>query len=371
MQRNLMAVWTTFWAVLVKEFLRLRRNVVVLRSLLAIQLVDVTATAWLDFSVRDMPIVVVDRDHTAESRELIQGLEATRTFKVKYMTSSAEQARSHIRAGRAKAAVVIPPEYGRLRAAGQNAQILVFVDGSDSVASAQATSAIDGLTVKISDPSSDVPVVEAREAILFNPNGDTPMFMLPGLLALVLSAAFGSFVLSIANEREDGNLERLVMTPMSPTGLLLGLIMPSVVLVLLNGAVYIGLMRFVFGVPIRGSPGWIFVALALFAFSFLSFTVMIAVSAKTSLDASMNVMILTLPAGLLSGFFFPLSSIPKALLPVSYAMPETHFMEIMRGMCLRGSTVTELGTHFLFLLVTSIVYLVIAVMRLKASLVDD
>lgn len=247
---------------------------------------------------------------------------------------------------------------------------MLLVDGSDSRLSSQATAAIEGLAFHMGVQSSQETVasVEPHASILFNPSGRATLFMLPGLLAIILSSRFMNGCLTIPQDREAGSLDRLLMTPMSNAGLVLGCVGPYIFLAIANAVVYTLIMRFGFGVPFRGNAPFLFVTIVLYTFSFLSLGLLVAAPARTENDALTIILLIQLPRTLLSGYIFPLSSIPKALLPVSYAMPETHFIQIMRGVCLRGSTPAELAPHVLFLLICTPVFLTLATWRFSRSI---
>src|SRR3954454_19999753 len=134
----------TFMAVFRKELLTLARNAYAIRAIVIVQLADIAAVGWLQADVRDLPIAVVDQDRTAESRDLMQRIESTNALRIKYLTTSTEQARSRIRAGDVRAAIVIPPEYGRSRSSGQTAEVLALVDGSESSISSQVVATLEG-----------------------------------------------------------------------------------------------------------------------------------------------------------------------------------------------------------------------------------
>jgi ABC-2 type transport system permease protein len=368
---NFASFWQTLSAIAWKELVQLGRARRFIRTFLVLQLVDVVAIAWIDTVVRDMPMVIVDQDHTAESRQLAARLAATHTFKPKYVTSSTEQARGHIRAGRAKIAVVIPPDYGRLRAAGSGAHFLTLVDGSDAMASAQATAAIDGVAVQMNVESAriiEAPRVEVARMFLFNPDASVARFMLPGLLALVLLNYYSARALSLATEREEGNLERLLMTPINHFGLIVGKLVPYFVAAMINAVIFLLFVRWVFEVPIQGSIVLLLVSIALYILSFLTVCNAIAAAASTNFEAFMTLLTFTLPSELLSGYFFPIASLPAWLRPVAYALPETHFIEIMRGICLRGAGLPELLPHLLFLAFMSVGATIVAKIRFERSI---
>lgn len=354
-----------------KEILQLSRNRVTLWTIVGLQLVDILAMGFIDTRLRDMPLVIVDQDHTAGSRELIQRLEATRTFRTKYITSSIEQARGHLRAGRARVAIVVPPDYGRLRSSGQSAHLLTLVDGSDATTSAQAVASIDGLAAEMLVESADEMVASAEVHVnaLFNPMSSASWFMLPGLLALVLSRGFLGSASSLLEEREDGYLERVMMSPVSHAGLVLGTIAPHAIVAIANGLFYLGMMHFAFDIPIRGSVTWLMFALVAYVWTLLTFGAFISATARTSADALTRFSALGVLSVLLTGYILPLSAVPKAMLPLSYAMPETHFIVIMRGICLRGTSAKDLAVHLVFLAVAPLLFTVLAARRFSKTMV--
>jgi ABC-2 type transport system permease protein len=267
--------------------------------------------------------------------------------------------------------VVIPPNYGRNRASGENASILALIDGSEGAMSTQASASINGLAVQMGLQSATemVPAIAAHSTLLFNPTANTALLMLPGLLPILLWGCWSMLGTTIARERDDGNLDRLLVSPMSYVGLLAGQITPAFLFASANGLGYIAVMRFALGVPIKGSVVGLCIALVLYVASFLSIAAFMAAPTDQR-RAGLSLALLGLPNTLLTGLCFPLSSLPKALLPVSYALPQTHFIEIMRGICLRGSTVLELGPHFLFLLVLPVVFFAAGAWRFSRSVMS-
>jgi ABC-2 type transport system permease protein len=352
-----------------KEFIRIRRDKRLVQSIIGMQLLNFGTIAFLDTSLREVPTVIVDQDRTAESREFVSKLTATQTFNVRYSTSSTEQARSHIRAGEAKVAVVLPPEFGLRRASGADASVLALVDGSNSVVSLQITSALEGLAAKMSAHArtEDVPVIEARRTMLFNPESRVANFMLPGLLALVLANTYGFRALSLAVERESGHLERLLMAPINFVGLIIGKLLPVVLLALVNALAFVLFARFGFGVPLRGSALALALATVGYSLTFTALAMFVSATSKTEADAFGNYQYFQIPLVMLTGYIFPVSSLPRPLQLVSFVLPETHFIEITRGICLRGATLLELAPHVAFLLIAPIPLLWSAAYRFSRS----
>ena len=368
-------MWEAFWAIAYKEVLHLARDTNKIRRMFFVQLLTFAMLATIDLAIKNVPTVVVDQDRTAESRELAARLTATHTFDIRYTTTSTEQARGHIRAGRARVAVVIPPDYSRMRTAGEEAQILALVDGADSAASSQAIGALEGVTSRMnvearqeviaSETSTAIPHVD----LLFNPLRLVSSFMLPGGLAMILGLAYARFVaISITRERDSGNLERLLMTPIDYRGLILGKVAPWFLIAVLNGLLYLLAIRFGFGVPIRGSIVLLLGCLLLYILTVLSAGAFIGAGSRGTGEAMGVIGFLSLPSMFLSGYLFPLSSLPKALLLISYGQPQTHFIEIMRGICLRGASARELAPHLAYLVIAPIFFTLGAARRFSRTI---
>ncbi len=370
----------TFVAIARKEFIHFLRNSAMLRVVLFMQGLQLVSLGFIDMTARELPTVVVDQDQTSFSRELVQKLKATRTFDIKFTTSSIDQGREHVRAGRTKVALVIPPDFHRDRASHRTARIMALVDGSDSVSSGQALAAINGmaaqLTVDEERSTTDAVLaargsaiaIEPHSILLFNPTGETSMFMLPALCAFILGNLYMSLAASaLVREREQGTLERLIMTPMNFTGFMLGKLAPYLLIGLVNAAGLLLLMSVVFHVPFRGSIVLLYISLALFLLTMLGVGVYQAAAATSAQELGMRQGFLTFPILYLSGYLFPLSSIPKWLLPVSYALPTTHMIEIMRGLALRGAGAQHLWVHLLFMVVAPVVLLTLALRKFKST----
>lgn len=344
------------------------------------QVVQFVSLGFIDMTARDLPTVIVDQDQSSFSRELTQKLKATKTFNIRYTTSSVEQGREHVRAGRAKLALVIPPDYHRDRASAHTAKVMALVDGSDSVASGQALAAINGMAMQLTlveeQTSSDAeisahngPSLEPHSTLLFNPTGETSIFMLPALCAFILGNMTTNMAAnSLVREREQGTLERLIMTPLDFSGFMLGKLAPYLVIGMVNGAMLLFLMTLIFHVPIRGSLPLLFVGLTLFLFTTLALGIYIAAAVNTSQEVGMRQSFLMFPILYLSGYLFPISSIPKWLLPITFALPTTHMIEVMRGIALRGSTFDHLWVNFAYLSVAPFVIVGLAVRKFKTTI---
>ena len=224
-------IWASFVAIFRKEFLHITRDRSTMVIALTIPIFQMVLFGFIDQTVNDLPTVVVDQDNSSQSRELMDQLRATGTFAIRRITESPRAAREEIAAGRARGGVIIPPDYHDKRARGTGAKVLVLIDGSDSTVSAQALAAVTGIAANVSleevservrgSGTSPEPPLSTQPVILFNPDGRTANYIIPGLVAIMLQiVAIVLTAIAIVREREKGTLEQLLVTPIDPLGLM-------------------------------------------------------------------------------------------------------------------------------------------------------
>jgi ABC-2 type transport system permease protein len=315
---------------------------------LTIPLFQLCLFGFIDQSVKNVPTVIVDQDNSRDSRELMDRLKATKTFRIHLVTQNPHEARDEITRGRAKVGLVIPPDYHDKRLRGSGAKVLVLIDGSDSNVSAQALGAINGLAAELNIEAAKEaalalgrpfePAVGAQPIVLFNPDGRTANFIIPGLVAILLQlVATVLTAVAVVRERERGTLEQLLVTPLHPLGLMMGKLMPYLMVGLGESAGILTVMRFGFGVPIRGSLVFLFVMALVYLFALLSLGLFISTRAQTQAQAQQMSQFILLPSIFLSGYIFPASGLPFVLRTIGRCLPATHMVEIMRGVVLRNA----------------------------------
>jgi ABC-2 type transport system permease protein len=362
-------IWDSFVAVFRKEFLHIQRDRGTLVIALTIPLFQLILFGFIDQTVRHVPTVVVDQDQTRVSRELMDRLRATGTFKIVGVTSDPRAARDEITAGKARVGVVIPPDYHDKRVRGDGAKFLVLIDGSDSTVSAQALAAVNGLvaTENLEDAAkgrSIGPPVSAQPIILFNPDGRTANYIIPGLVAILLQiVATVLTAVAIVREREKGTLEQLLVTPIHPLGLMLGKLAPYLFIGLCEMAAILSAMRFGFGVPIRGNLVFLFGMAIVYLFALLSMGLFISTRAQSQAQAQQMAQFLFLPSIFLSGYIFPSAGLPAPLYAIGRVLPATHMVEIMRGVVLRDAGPAELMPNVLALIAMSCALVWLSVRR--------
>jgi ABC-2 type transport system permease protein len=364
-------MWSSFVAIFRKEFLHIMRDRGTLAAAISIPIFQMTLFGFIDQTVRDLPTVVVDQDHSVESRQFMDQLRATRTFDIRRVTFNPHEGREDIIAGRARVGVVIPPDFHNKRSRSESAKILVLIDGSDSTASAQALASVNGLVAQLNLDDAQrvaqarVPM-SAQPIILFNPDGRTANYIIPGLIAILLQiVAVVLAAVALVRERERGTLEQLLVTPVHPLGLMLGKLGPYLILGICEMAIVLFLMRFGFSVPIRGNLIFLFAIATIYLFALLSIGLFVSTRAETQGQAFQMSQMLLLPSIFLSGYIFPFSGLPRPLQLVGEVLPATHMIAIMRGVVLRDAGLPQLMPNVAALILISAVLVMLSVRRFK------
>jgi ABC-2 type transport system permease protein len=348
-----------FKAMFLKELTQMMRDRATVFFSLFIPVLELVLFGVIDMNAKNIPTIVFDQSRTQESRRLVEQLEATSYLKVIEYAQSRQELTEAIVAGHAQVAVEIPPDYARKLTAGRQTAVLVMIDGSDSTVANQALSAANGVVLSegirhlISASGRDLPV-EARPVMMFNPDMRSANLLIPGLIAIIL--AFSGTILSafaIVKERERGTLEQLMVTPVSPLAVVLGKILPYLGLAYVELIVVLILMVYAFKVPIFGSVTLLLLLSSVYLLALLSFGLLISSKAQSQMEAMQRAMGIMLPSILLSGYIFPLSSLPWPLRIFSHLLPATHFIKIARGIVIRGAGFADLWEPVLSLLLIS------------------
>ena len=362
---------SSFRAVFRKEVLHIRRNRGVLIVTVMMPVMQMLLFGFIDQTVHDVPTVVVDQDRSVQSRELMDELRATRTFDIQQITTSPDAARRAIISGKAGVGVVIPPDYHDRRGHNQPAKILVLIDGSDSTVSAGALAAINGviaqnnLEILTRDARGGMPM-SAQPIILFNPEGRTANYIIPGLVAILMQM-IAIFLASgsVVREREKGTMEQLMVTPVDPLGLMLGKVAPYLVLGLGETALILAIMRWAFAVPIQGSLVFLFAIMIVYLAALLALGLFISTRAKTEMEAMQMAQMLVLPSVFLSGYIFPFKGMPLVLQAIGQVLPATHMVAVMRGIVLRDAGPSEMLAHVLALVAFAVALVWLSVRRVS------
>jgi ABC-2 type transport system permease protein len=303
----------------------------------------------IETNVRDVRTVVLDQANTQESRALLQSFENSKDFKVVATVYTDAEMNREIVAGRARVGIKIPHDYSQKLQAGQTAQLLVLVDGSESSIAAEAVNVSNAIALRESLQRSlgdkELPV-ESRPRILYNPDTKSAFFFIPGLIVVMCQMmATMLAATAIVREKEKGTLEQLYMTPIRPVELIVGKMVPYLAVTFFDFCLLAVLMTTIFGVPIHGS----FLTLLGLALPFTLTMLGLGLWISTKADSREAAIQLTtgtiLPSVFLSGYVFPTDSMPWFFAQVSKVVPTTWLIDAARGVILRGADWGDLWPH--------------------------
>jgi ABC-2 type transport system permease protein len=365
-----------FSAVFYKEALHVRRDFGTLFFSLIIPLLQMFLLGFgIDTNIRQINTVVYNADGHRESRELLDRLRNSDTFNLVRYVNTDHDLTDAIVSGKCRVGIKIPADYSDKLLHQMSAQVLVLIDGSDSSVAGQAinvTTAIglDESLLRVLGSSNAPFAVDMRPKLLFNPDSRSPNFFLPGLTAiLLLNVTTFLTAFSIVREKERGTLEQLFVTPVRPMGLLLGKLLPYLMIGFFELCMILTFMRFIFSVPIHGSV--VLLALLSLPYIFVSLSLGILISSKANSQAeAMQLAFLTiLPSIFFSGYIFPRETMPKFFFVLSYFVPATYFIDITRGIILRGAGWVHLWIDAVALFFMGTMLLVIAARRFQNKVI--
>jgi len=346
-----------FYAILSKEFIVILRDRMTLFFMFFPPLLQIIAFGFaLDNDVKHMAMAVLNEDRTTESRALVDAFVNTQTFRVVGEVQSVEELRETIRRGKVYAGLQIPPDFTRNLRAGRKATVQVLIDGSNSTTALQALNTAIGVAfrrsvnVLLGETGRRELPVEVRPQVLYNPAMRAPNFFVPGVIGTALQiATVFAVAMSVVRERERGTLENLLVSPMSRWGLMLGKLVPYMCISMTMALFLFTILRWVFFVPIHGSLVALFLSALFYIFALASLGLLVSSKAQTQNEAMQMSMTVMLPSIFFSGFIFPRETMPWIFRAISTILPLTYFIELMRGIVLRGATLAEFWRHLLIL----------------------
>ena len=367
-----------FSSIFYKEIIQISRDPVTLVLMLLVPMFQLIVFGYaINRDVRNIKTAVYNLDVGRDSRELLDAFENTDYFHIIENAGSDEELNNSIVAGRVKVGIKIPPDYSDRLATNRQATVLVLIDGSDSSIATQSlqvstsvglTESLARITSEIEGRSSQLPI-EVRPKMLFNPDSRSANFMVPGLVAVILQIITTMLTaFSIVRERERGTFEQLLVTPFRPVGLMLGKLVPYGLIGVIETCTVLAVMRLIFDVPINGSLVLLLALSVLFLFTALAIGLLISTKAQNQMQALQLAWLIMLPSVLLSGFMFPRDSMPVIMQAVGFLVPATHFMEIIRGIVLRGATFMDLLPEVTTLAVMGLLLLVLSAVQFHKKL---
>jgi len=369
-------------ALIKKEFIHIRRDPRTLALMFLLPIMQLLLLGYaINNDVKNIPVVIYDQDNSQASRSLLEAFKASNYFRFDYIAFSQQEVLELIDSGKAQAGIIIPPNYSSELAANRNAEVAILIDGSDpSIAGTALSNAIlisQSYSTEIrlermaaiGMGTSLVASIDARPRVLYNPNLQNSFNMIPGLIGIIMmmiTIMLTSF--AIVREREQGTIEQLIVTPIRNIELMVAKIIPYILIAFLDIIMVMLVGTFLFKVPIRGSVPLLLALAALFIIPNLGIGLLVSTFARSQMEAMFTAMPIILPSMFLSGFLFPLASMPVILQWISRVIPLTYFLVITRGIIVKGIGFSLLIPQTIALTIFAVLMVILAATRFKKTI---
>jgi ABC-2 type transport system permease protein len=367
--------WRRTGAMLLKEFLQLRRDRLTLATMITIPLMQLLLFGYaINTMPRDLPTAVLLQENSDVGRSILKALENTRYFKVTRVVRDEAEFDQLLQSGAVLFAVEVPANFERALRRGDRPALLVAADATDPVASGSALGTLGQLvqTALVNEhaiPDQTAPAFDIRQHARYNPAAVSQLNIVPGLLGVILTLTMLIFTaLSVTRETERGTMENLLSMPIRPLEVMLGKITPYIGIGFLQAALIVVAAVVLFGVPILGDVSELALLTTLFIATNLSIGYTFSTLAQNQLQAIQMAMMFFLPNMLLSGFLFPFAGMPPWAQYVGEVLPVTHYVRIVRSIMLKGSSLADLQVDAAALVALMLVAMMIAVTRFRRTL---
>ncbi|VAW18991.1 Domain of unknown function / Efflux ABC transporter, permease protein [hydrothermal vent metagenome] len=368
-----------FIAVLVKEFIQMRRDRMTFAMMIGIPIVQLMLFGFaINSDPKHLPTYVEMGDTGPVSRALISAMANSAYFDFRGRLDNAEATERAFRLGRAQFVVVVPPDFERDVVRGRRPSVLLAADASDPAATGGAVAALGGIvdvvlrdlaTGPLAALAASPPAFDIAVQRHYNPAGVTSYNIVPGLLAIILSMTMVMITaIAIVRELERGTMETLIATPGRPGEVMGGKILPYVLVGYVQTIVFMILARGVFDVPITGSPLAFFAGLNLFIIVNLALGFLFSTVARNQMQAMQMSFFYILPSILLSGFMFPFAGMPGWAQAIGTAIPATHFIRIVRKVMLKGGGLADIAPDMGALAILMVIITTLAMLRYRQTL---
>jgi ABC-2 type transport system permease protein len=362
-----------------KEFLHILRDPRTLFVMLAMPIIQLTLLGYAATTdIEHLRTAILDRDKTLASRELVDAYQASNYFDIALYVESERQLEVLVDSGQVRAGLIIPAGYGEAVTTGDRVQVAFVIDGSDpsvaNTAFAATQSVGQAQSMRIMERTmgidpDDLPGVQVRPRVWYNPEMKSANFMIPGLMGMLLyffTALFTS--MSIVREREQGTIEQLIVTPIKPLELIVGKIAPYVFVAFFDVLEVLAIGVFWFGVPIRGNLGLLLGLSALFLLTSLGIGIFISSVSNTQQEAMLLTFLTMFPSVFLGGFFFPIEAMPGWLQVITYVIPLRYMLSVIRGIILKGVGLQILRQEVIALVIFGVAIMLLAAARFRKRL---
>ena len=368
------------FSIVVKELRQLRRDRVTLAMIVGIPVMQLVLFGYaINLNLRGLSAAIADEAGTAGSRALVMDMLATGVIRPVAVARTPQELMTLLQRGHISVGIAIPPDFERRRIDGREA-VQVLVDGSDTVVQSAAlqlaqtpldssdAAAAKASTQRQFGPDQVVPN-QISVVAFYNPERRSAINIVPGLIGVILTMTMVLFTgVSIVRERERGNMELLIATPLSRSELMVGKVLPYAAIGLIQTTVVLALGVWLFQVPVRGSVFDVYIAAVLLILANLTLGLLISTKAQSQFQAMQMTFFVFLPSILLSGFMVPFAGMPTVIQWLAEVLPLTHFLRIIRGVMLRGAHLFELWPDVLALLAFTAVMMTLAILRFRKRL---
>jgi ABC-2 type transport system permease protein len=365
-------------AMIRKEFIQMRRDKGTIVIALMIPIIQLTLFGYaINTDIRHVPMVVLDHSRSTESRELIQAFTQTQYFTLRAYADSPAEVTDLIDSGKVRVGLVIDADYAIDLHRGRPARLQVLVDASDPQVATSTLANANGiaqtrslaiLSGRLGRGGEQTPPVDVQIRAWYNPDLVTAFHVVPGLIGIILTMTMTNITaMAIVKEREMGTMEQLTTTPLRALEIVIGKIVPYIVVGYAQVTVALVLGIVLFHVPVRGSLTLLYALCSLHILCYLSIGLLISTVAQSQQQASQMGFLIFLPNMLLAGFMFPREGMPGWAQTVGQFLPLTYFLQIVRGIIMKGLGMEHLWQYVLPMLALMVVILAVAIRRLSKT----
>lgn len=354
-------------AILDKEVLQLRRDRLTFGMIVGIPLLQITLFGYaINTDVRHLRAAVADQANTQLSRQLVADVQASQVLDIVAAVTTADALKELLDSGDIHVGLFIPPDFERRLQQGGRPAAQLLVDGTDPI----LLSAAKSLTaMRFNNETGAAPANLFEVRNYYNPERRSSVFVVPALIGVILTMTMVLFTaVAIVRERERGNLELLINTPVRSGELMIGKVAPYILIGLVQVTLILLLGRLLFNVPVNGDLIDVYLAALALITANLMLGLVISTAAQNQFQAMQMTFFFFLPSILLSGFMFPFDGMPKAAQYIAQVLPLTHFVRLIRGIVLRGADLHQMLPDVYALLIFAAVMLTVAIKRFKKQL---
>ena len=372
---------TRLRALLIKEFLQMSRDRMTLAMLVILPIIQLLIFGYgINTDVKHLPTVVFDQSLTSESRDMLTSFTSTSYYDVKFIAKNFQDVTEKIDSGEAKVGIIFPPNFATDLKHGRSAQIQVLVDASDNmsansaISTAQLVGQVNSQKVlvqklQMATGKTYQPAYDVRIRPWYNPDFISPYYMVPGIIGIVVTMTMVMLTsIALVREREFGTLEQLLVTPIKTYELIIGKIIPYILVGFIQVALTLSIGIYLFNIPVQGSMLLLYLMTSAFLLASLGLGIMISTIAQNQMQAMQMAFFVLVPSVLLSGFVVPRVSMHIFFYYLGYLFPMTFYLEIIRGVLLKGNSFQHLWFPFSALLIFTFITLSISIQRFKRTL---